>query len=359
MSGRARRRGHARAWAAGLLAAACGTPAPAVPTRDQAPPSPSAPPPSDAPPRGAPPPAAPLPPADPPWAWSWERIESTVSLVRAGKDLTPAHWPGNAKVAVALSFDLDNESTALRDGETSPALMAQGEYGSRAGLPRVLALLERHQIHATFFVPAVIAELHPASIERIVAAGHEVGLHGFIHERNSTLDEATERELMQRAVATLTEATGRRPVGMRTPSWDTSPYTLQIASELGLLYDSSFMADDRPYELLHRGVATGLVELPVEWILDDYPYFGMSRTQPIRPHMPPSDVLEIWRAEFDGAHAEGSLFVLTMHPHIIGHRSRMAMLEALVEHMRSRPGVWFATHEEVARAAAAQLATGE
>ena len=310
-----------------------------------------APPPSD--PRT---PSQPKPPDDPPWAWSWERIESTVSLVRAGRDLTPARWPGGARVAVALGFYLDDETPALRDGETSPALMAQGEYGSRSGLPRVLALLERHQIPATFFVPAVVARLHPESIERIVAGGHEIGLHGWIHERNSLLDEATERELMQRAIATLTEASGRRPVGIRTPSWDTSPYTLGLVAELGLLYDSSFMADDRPYELLHRGRPTGIVELPVEWILDDYPYFGMSRTQPIRPHMPPSDVLEIWRAEFDAALAEGTLFVLTMHPHIIGHRSRMAMLEALVEHMRSHEGVWFATHEAIARAAAAGLA---
>lgn len=190
----------------------------------------------------------------------------------------------------------------------------------------------------------------------VVVGAHQIGLHGWIHERNSLLDEATERELMQRAIATLTEAAGRRPVGIRTPSWDTSPYTLGLVAELGLLYDSSFMADDRPYELLHRGRPTGIVELPVEWILDDYPYFGMSRTQPIRPHMPPSDVLEIWRAEFDAALAEGTLFVLTMHPHIIGHRSRTAMLEALVEHMRSREGVWFATHEAIARAAAAGLA---
>jgi peptidoglycan/xylan/chitin deacetylase (PgdA/CDA1 family) len=296
-----------------------------------------------------------VPTDEPPWSWSWERIESTATLVRAGRDLTPSRWPNDAKVAVALSFDLDNESTALRDGETSPALMAQGQYGSRAGLPRVLAVLERHRIPATFFVPAVVARLYPESIEQIVAAGHEVGLHGWIHERNSTLDEATERELLQRAITTLEQATGRRPVGIRTPSWDVSPHTLGLVAEVGLLYDSSFMADDRPYELVHRGKPTGIVELPVEWILDDYPYFGMSRTQPIRPHMSPDDVLDIWRAEFDGARAEGTVFVLTMHPHIIGHRSRIAMLEALIEHMQAQGDVWFATHEQVARAAAAAL----
>jgi peptidoglycan/xylan/chitin deacetylase (PgdA/CDA1 family) len=295
-------------------------------------------------------------PGPPPWTLSDAQIREIVGRVRAGQDLSPKSWPDGARVAVGLSFDLDNETATLRDNGTSPALFSQGEYGSRAGLPRVLALLDKHKIPASFFVPAVSALLHQDSMKAISAAArHEVGLHGWIHERNSLLDEATERELMQRAIATLTEASGRPPVGIRTPSWDTSPYTLGLVAELGLLYDSSFMADDRPYELLHRGRPTGIVELPVEWILDDYPYFGMSRTQPIRPHMPPSDVLEIWRAEFDGAHAEGSLFVLTMHPHIIGHRSRMAMLEALVEHMRSREGVWFATHEAIARAAAAGL----
>ena len=136
---------------------------------------------------------------------------------------------------------------------------------------------------------------------------------------------------------------------MRTPSWDFSPNTAKLVKELGLLYDSSLMADDSPYEILVEGQPTGIVELPVEWILDDYPYFGMDRFSTLRPHSPPSHVLEIWQAEFDRAYEEGGLFVLTMHPHVIGHRSRIAMLEKLVQHMRSRSGVWFATHEQVAR----------
>ena len=109
------------------------------------------------------------------------------------------------------------------------------------------------------------------------------------------------------------------------------------------------MADDRPYEVLADGRPTGIVELPVEWILDDYPYFWMDRFSTIRPTMTPDDVLSIWKAEFDGAYEEGTLFILTLHPHVIGHRGRMAMLERLVAHMRGRPGVWFATHEAIAR----------
>jgi peptidoglycan/xylan/chitin deacetylase (PgdA/CDA1 family) len=291
---------------------------------------------------------------DPPWAWTWERVESTTKRVRAGKDLTPKTWPDGKRVAVALSFDLDNESISLRDGETSPGLLSQGEYGSRAGLPRVLAILREHEIPATFFVPAIVAKLHPDSMKQIVAAGHEVAMHGWIHERNSELGEADERALMQKSMATLQQFSGKRPVGMRTPSWDVSPHTIGLAKELGLLYDSSLMADDRPYEILHLGQRTGIVELPVEWILDDVPYFGFSRTQPIRPHIAPSDVLAIWTTELDGAWEEHGLFVLTMHPHVIGHRSRIVVLEQLIEHAKGKPDVWFATHEQVARAAAVQ-----
>jgi len=288
--------------------------------------------------------------APPPWTLSEGQIKEMVGRVRAGRDLTPKAWPNGARVAVGLSFDLDNETGTLRDNSASPALLSQGEYGSRAGLPRVLALLERHRIPASFFIPAVSAMLHPDSIKAIVQPGrHEIGLHGWIHERNSQLDRATERDLLTRAAKALEAATGKRPSGMRTPSWDYSPYTIEIAKELGLVYDSSLMADDRPYEVLAAGQPTGIVELPVEWILDDFPYFWMDRSSTVRPTMTPQEVLSIWQSEFDGAYEERSMFILTMHPHVIGHRARIAMLDQLVTYMKSKPGVWFATHEEIAR----------
>jgi peptidoglycan/xylan/chitin deacetylase (PgdA/CDA1 family) len=214
----------------------------------------------------------------------------------------------------------------------------------------VLALLDKHAVAASFFVPAVSAMLHQDSMKAIIQSKrHEVGLHGWIHERNSQLDAATERELLTRASKALEAATGQRPVGMRTPSWDYSPHTIQIAKELGLLYDSSLMADDRPYEVLAAGQPTGIVELPVEWILDDYPYFWMDRASTVRPTMTPDEVYSIWKAEFDVAYDERGMLILTMHPHVIGHRARMAMLDRLVSYMKSRPGVWFATHEQIAR----------
>jgi peptidoglycan/xylan/chitin deacetylase (PgdA/CDA1 family) len=285
----------------------------------------------------------------PSWKWTEDQWRGAVERVRAGKSLRPREWPGGARVAVALSYDFDNETPSLRDNQTSPSLMSNGQYGARAGLPRVLALLEAYDVHASFFIPAVSALLYPEEVKRIAAAGHEIGVHGWIHERNSGLEKPDEKRLLEKAIETLTKLTAKKPTGIRTPSWDYSPHTLEIIGELGFLYDSSLMADDSPYELVASGKPTGIVELPVEWILDDAPYFNMSRFGNLRPHTTPDEVYSIWEAEFDRAYEEGGMFLLTNHPHIIGHRSRIAMLERLLQHIRSRPGVWFATHEEIAK----------
>ena len=285
-----------------------------------------------------------------PWDWSLKQIRSKISKVRAGKNLTPSEWPEGAKVAVALSFDFDAETNALRDNMVSPGIFSQGEYAARTAIPRILALLDKYNIPASFFVPAVSALIHQEEMQAIVAKGrHEVGIHGWIHERNSLLSEDEERELMKKSYETLKKITGKAPAGIRTPSWDFSPSTLKIIKELDLLYDSSLMADDRPYELVEDGKSTGIIELPVEWLLDDYPYFGFDRYSSVRPHIQPMDVFSIWAVEFEKAYEEGTLFVLTMHPKYIGHRSRMAMLEKLIQHIRTFKKVWFATHEEIAR----------
>jgi len=291
-------------------------------------------------------------PDDQPWQWGLDKVKAAVSKVRAGKNLTPSSWPDTAKVAVGLSFDFDSETNSLRDANLSPGSLSQGEYGAREGIPRILALLDKFRIPATFFVPAVTAILHPAEIKMILdKKRHEIGLHGWIHERNSLLAEADERDLMKKSFDALGQAMGRAPVGIRTPSWDFSPSTLKLIRELGLIYDSSLMADDSPYEILEDGKPTGVVELPVEWILDDYPYFGFDRFTSVRPQATPDEVLSIWAAEFDKAYAEGGLFILTMHPKYIGHRSRIVMLEKLIQHILERKDVWFATHEDIARAA--------
>ena len=142
--------------------------------------------------------------------------------------------------------------------------------------------------------------------------------------------------------------TGMRPVGARTASWDFSPHTLRITKEMGLLYDSSLMADEDCYELVLEGEPTGVVELPVEWVRDDAVYFLMHRFQSLRPQMPPEAVFDIFRREFDAAYEEGGICQITTHPHIIGYRSRIWIIEELIRHAKSRPGVWFATHAQVA-----------
>ena len=290
----------------------------------------------------------------PPWAWDEATWRGRVDQVRAGRPMKPAQWKNGARCAVALSFDSDHETNELRDGGKSIGRMSQGQYGNRQGVPRILRALAQHQAPATFFVPAVSALLYPDEQRQVVAQGHEIGIHGWIHELNSLLPYETERDLMFRAADTLESITGVRPVGMRTPSWDFSPTTLRIQRELGLLYDSSLMADDDAYELLENGEATGIVELPVEWIRDDAVYFNMNRFTGLRPYTPPADVYDIFLREFERAYDEGGLFLLTMHPHVIGYRSRIWILEQLLAHIRQRSDVWVATHADIARYVQAQ-----
>jgi peptidoglycan/xylan/chitin deacetylase (PgdA/CDA1 family) len=250
-----------------------------------------------------------------PHEWDEAEWRGRVARVRAGLNLLPDRWPGGARCAVALSFDSDHETNELRDGGLSVARLSWGEYGSRRGIPRIRRALARHDVHATFFVPAVSALLHPDEQRALVAEGHEVGLHGWIHELNTKLEPPVERDLMLRAADTLERITGTRPVGMRTPSWDYSAATLAIAREMGLLYDSSLFSDDDPFEIVAAGEATGIVELPVEWIRDDAVYFLMNRFGAQRPYTPPEAVLDIFRREYRGARDEGGLFLLTRKIH--------------------------------------------
>jgi peptidoglycan/xylan/chitin deacetylase (PgdA/CDA1 family) len=196
-----------------------------------------------------------------PWQWSETTWRGHVDAVRAGRRLVPPRWPGDARVAVALSFDSDHETIPLRDGETRPGRLSQGEYGARVAVPRILGLLEDREIVASFFVPAVSALLHPDDIAAYVDGGH------------------------------------------------------------------------------------------------DAPYFTMDRFTGSRPYTPPRGAFEIWRAEFDEAYAGGGLFQLTLHPHVIGHRSRLVVLRELLDHIRGHDGVWFGTHADVAALARAELSS--
>lgn len=285
----------------------------------------------------------------PTWTWPEDRLQGLMNRARAGRSLRPETWPGDAKCAVGLSFDSDHDTFELRDGGRSISALSQGQFGPRQGIPRIRRLLEKNGIAATFFVPAVSAIHYPEEQRALIAEGHEIGLHGWIHERNTLLDAATERDLQHRAADTLERITGVRPVGIRTPSWDFSDNTLEITAEMGLLYDSSLMADVDCYELLLNGKPSGVVELPVEWIRDDAAYLIMDRWGGLRPQIAPHDILKIFIREFDAAYQEGGLFQLTMHPDIIGHRSRIWLLEELINHIRAKGDVWFATHADIVR----------
>ncbi len=285
-------------------------------------------------------------PQQPGTNWTEDQLRAAVAPARAGRKLTPRSWPNGARVAVCLSFDVDNESYLLAAGQTSPTTLSAADFGAESGLPRILALLDKYQLPATFFIPAVSALLHPQMIPAIEKSGrHEIGVHGWIHESPPAINDAAEEErLLNQAIGYLTKATGKRPVGYRAPGWAFSRYTMDLIRKAGFFYDSSLQAMDEPYEIVSNGQPTGMVELAIDWTLTETPYLGRGGTMPS-----PELLYQLYKDEFDGAYAEHTLFVLTLHPHVTGHRAPMRHLDQFVSYMKSKPGVWFATCEQVAR----------
>ena len=285
---------------------------------------------------------------DRPWEMTEAEWTEIVGRVRPGRTLKPERWPHQSRFAVAFSFDCDHEVGSLASGNFAPGRLAWGERGRRVGVPRILDVLRRHDVAATFFIPAVASLMDPDETRRIVREGHEIGMHGWIHANNSRMVRDTEREIMLRARDVLEEVSGQEVVGHRSPSFDMSPNTIELVAEMGLEYDSSMMADDSCYELLLEGERSGLVEVPVEWVRDDAVYLSFSRSG-ARPWLSPADVFAIFKDELEAAAAEGDVFQLLMHPHVIGHRSRIWIIERIIEHAISLGGAWFGTHAQVAR----------
>ena len=275
-----------------------------------------------------------------------DQLKTQYQHYGVGKRLKPKQWPNGAKVAVALSFDVDNATIPLSRGNLASEDLSRGMYGAIDGLPRILRMLDRRQVPSSFFIPAVSLAMNPEMTQLIQASKrHEIGIHGWIHEHLGVLNnEKEEQELLNQSIEALTKAIGKRPVGYRAPSWAMSPFTMGQVKAAGFLYDSSLMASDDAYEVTIDGAPSGVIELPIERILDDAPYYGAASGSLPSPEL----VDKIFRAEFDVAYEEGGLYVLTMHPHYTGHRSRVLWLEKLIVYMKSKPGVWFATHEEVA-----------
>jgi peptidoglycan/xylan/chitin deacetylase (PgdA/CDA1 family) len=281
----------------------------------------------------------------PPPEVSEAALKDAMAIARVGRRLTPKSWPNGARVAVNIGYDADNIGLG-RSGGPLPGQASSGEYGAVDGLPRILAILDRLQLPASFFIPASSAVLNPEMLGMINKSGrHEIALHGWIHENlNAVNNPDEEARLVKQSLDYFEKATGRRPVGTRAPAWVFSRYSVDVLRKAGLLYDSSMMGLDEPYEISANGAPTGLVELPVEWILDDAPYFGATGALPV-----PELIFKTYRDEFDVAYKEGTLVMLTFHPHVAGRRSRALHMERLLEYIKSKPGVWFATAEQIAR----------
>ncbi len=290
----------------------------------------------------------------PGWRLTEDALRELASEITAGKSLVPSPWLESARVAVLLSFDVDTQTWELMNGgQSSLSDRSQGEFGARVGLDRVVDLLRDYDVPASFFIPAVSAMLHPNIVETIQSSkAHEIGVHGWIHEHPTWLEPDEELSLMERSIDVLTRQSGIRPLGYRAPAYDIRAYTFELLEKLGFLYDSSLMADDRPYEILAKGEPTGLVELPVEWMRDDATVLDPRGDN----YTPPRDWLGVLIDEFDVAYEEKTVFSVAMHPRTIGHRSRIVVLRELIEHIQAKGGAWFATHRQVAEEAKKLLA---
>lgn len=259
----------------------------------------------------------------------------------------PIAWPDGKRAAASLSFDFDAETVWVGfDPENArrPGVLSIGHYGARVGVPLILDVLARRALKATFFVVGQNIERYPDLVRRMVDEGHEIGVHGYTHTPPQTLAPAEEEAELARTLELL-DGIGVRPAGYRSPSWDVSPHTLELLVRHRIAYSSQFMADIQPY--WHDGL--DLVELPIQWLLDDWPFFAFGLGQMDRPMMDPKTVEAIWMQEFEGICDLGGHFLLTMHPQVIGRPSRVAMLDRLIGAMTERGDVWFASCGEIAR----------
>ena len=259
-------------------------------------------------------------------------------------------WPGDIQCVALLTFDVDGPSSSINRNPNAvnmPSLLSMGDYGPEVAMPRILDLLDSHNIKASFFIPGYIAETHEGLVKETVRRGHEIGHHGYMHEPPATLNAEQELEVLEKGVSILERISGKRPVGYRSPAWELSQRSLEYLASLGFMYDSSLMGDDAPY---HMDTPKGrLVELPIHWLLDDAPHFAFAPAlKRFGPLESPDRVYQSWKAEFDGLYRYGRSFHLTMHPYVIGRPGRLLMLERLISYIRTLPNVPFMRAVDVA-----------
>jgi peptidoglycan/xylan/chitin deacetylase (PgdA/CDA1 family) len=265
---------------------------------------------------------------------------------------------------VCLTFDFDAISGFIARGQTSPSWISRGEFGPRAGVPRLLALLKKYGIRGTWFIPGHTIETYSKACEAVVAAGHEIAHHGWTHRPPASLSRAEEEGELVRGNDAIRKLTGRAARGYRSPSWDLSAHSVELLVKHGFHYDSSLMGDDyTPYyarqgdviELekpARFGVETALVEMPIHWAADDAPHFEYVRTETTfrQGLMNASAVGENWIGDFLYMRdtVDWGVLTYTCHPYVIGRGARMRMLERVIE-TAANNGAAFLTMEEAAR----------
>jgi peptidoglycan-N-acetylglucosamine deacetylase len=273
----------------------------------------------------------------------------------------PIPWPNGARCAVAFTFDMDAESLLhIYVGDTAhnrPALGSLLRYGPEVAMPRIIATFKRYDLCQTFFIPGWCIERYPRAIRLVIDNGHEIGHHGYIHEKPNQLSLDDERRYLRRAIDSIVNATGARPQGYRAPSYALSRHTLDLLIEEGFEYDASLLGHDIPY-LLTNGIGR-LVELPSDLSLDDWTqYVCIKDFGNMLPIAAPERAMEVFRAEFDAAWRHGALWIAVWHPFVSGRAARCDAMADLIEYMLAKGGVWFARLDEVAAHARKCLSDG-
>ena len=269
-----------------------------------------------------------------------------------------------AEHLVCLSFDFDAMSGFVARGMNTPTPVSRGEFGA-VGVERILLLLQKHQIQASWFIPGVVIGTYPQLCARIVEEGHEIGHHGWTHATPASMTREQEREALLRGNDAIEKLSGRLARGYRSPSWDLSPHTIELLLEQDFFYESSMMGHDYvPYrartgdrvhehEAMEFGTPTPLIEMPISWTLDDYPHFEfVVNSRGIMPGLQnANNVLSNWLDDFRYMNRiqDWGVITYTCHPLVIGRGHRMMMLERLIETLKAE-GATFVSMETAAQA---------
>ncbi len=277
-----------------------------------------------------------------------------------------------AKHIVCLTFDFDGISGFIARGQTTPGWLSRGEFGPRVGAPRLLALLEKYGIRSSWYVPGHTIETFPDAVRAVVAAGHEIGHHGWTHRPPAMLTPEQEETELLRANAAIRHICGQAARGYRSPSWDLSPHSVDLLLKHGFTYDSSMMGDDyTPYFARQGDVITldkparfgspgALVEMPIHWSTDDSPHFEFVRTATNlrRGLMRSRDVEENWINDFLYMQdcTDWGVLTYTCHPFIIGRGHRIMMLERVIRRLLERGAVFQRMDDTVAEFSSRQPA---